>query len=271
MVGRILALDPETASAKRPCWRTVHALAGLRGGADGPALCLGLPRRDRDRGRCSSRRWRGASGCSAPASIASARRLRLFEVDDPARDLSPGMLGIPEPRPDCPEVEPECGGLGARPRPGVRRAGLSPRPGRGPLRPLAPHAPPRCDDLGPDPRLPVGRRTAGRAARRSPRRRDLAARESLRGSDRNARDQILAISASLRRRNPPQPKGSLSRSPRPPLSGTLGSGRGRWGCRVLLLFGLGGGGRGQGAERERDLLGLGLDLEDPDLDLLARA
>ena len=34
------------------------------------------------------------------------RRLRLYVVDDPARDLSPGMLGIPEPRPTCPEADP---------------------------------------------------------------------------------------------------------------------------------------------------------------------
>jgi 5-formyltetrahydrofolate cyclo-ligase len=34
------------------------------------------------------------------------RRLRLYRVDDPARDLIPGTLGIPEPGPDCVEVKP---------------------------------------------------------------------------------------------------------------------------------------------------------------------
>ena len=35
-----------------------------------------------------------------------ARRLRLFEVADIDHDLVPGLRGIPEPRPDCREVEP---------------------------------------------------------------------------------------------------------------------------------------------------------------------
>jgi 5-formyltetrahydrofolate cyclo-ligase len=35
-----------------------------------------------------------------------ARRLRLFQVDDPDTDLVPGTLGIPEPRPTCPPVAP---------------------------------------------------------------------------------------------------------------------------------------------------------------------
>jgi 5-formyltetrahydrofolate cyclo-ligase len=35
------------------------------------------------------------------------RRLRLFEIADPARELAPATLGIPEPRQDCPEVLPE--------------------------------------------------------------------------------------------------------------------------------------------------------------------
>jgi 5-formyltetrahydrofolate cyclo-ligase len=35
-----------------------------------------------------------------------ARRLRLHPVADPATDLSPGALGIPEPRPGLPEVPP---------------------------------------------------------------------------------------------------------------------------------------------------------------------
>jgi len=35
-------------------------------------------------------------------------RLRLFQIDDPARDLEPGTRGIPEPRRDCLEVAPEA-------------------------------------------------------------------------------------------------------------------------------------------------------------------
>jgi 5-formyltetrahydrofolate cyclo-ligase len=36
-----------------------------------------------------------------------ARRLSLFQVDDPGRDLVPGALGIPEPGECCRRVEPE--------------------------------------------------------------------------------------------------------------------------------------------------------------------
>lgn len=36
-----------------------------------------------------------------------ARKLRLYRVADPAKDLCPGALGIPEPRPGLPEVSPE--------------------------------------------------------------------------------------------------------------------------------------------------------------------
>jgi 5-formyltetrahydrofolate cyclo-ligase len=36
-----------------------------------------------------------------------ARQLRLYRVADPATDLRPGTLGIPEPRPGLPEVSPE--------------------------------------------------------------------------------------------------------------------------------------------------------------------
>ena len=35
-------------------------------------------------------------------------RLRLFQIDDPARDLEPGTRGIPEPRRDCLEVAAEA-------------------------------------------------------------------------------------------------------------------------------------------------------------------
>ncbi|MGP0068537.1 MAG: 5-formyltetrahydrofolate cyclo-ligase [Isosphaeraceae bacterium] len=36
----------------------------------------------------------------------AARRLRLYPVEDPQRELRPGVLGIPEPRDDLPEVAP---------------------------------------------------------------------------------------------------------------------------------------------------------------------
>ncbi len=37
-----------------------------------------------------------------------AGRLRLHPVGDPRSELLPGILGIPEPRPDLPEIDPEA-------------------------------------------------------------------------------------------------------------------------------------------------------------------
>jgi 5-formyltetrahydrofolate cyclo-ligase len=57
------------------------------------------------------------------------RRLRLFAIDDPARDLLPGTLGIPEPRPGCPEVDPAAVDWGLVP--GLAFDGRGFRLGRG--------------------------------------------------------------------------------------------------------------------------------------------
>jgi 5-formyltetrahydrofolate cyclo-ligase len=42
-----------------------------------------------------------------PRVDCAARRLRLHLLRDPQNELSPGVLGIPEPRADLPEVPPE--------------------------------------------------------------------------------------------------------------------------------------------------------------------
>lgn len=43
---------------------------------------------------------------ACPRVDRASRRLRLFEVRDPATELEPGTLGIPEPGPNCPEIAP---------------------------------------------------------------------------------------------------------------------------------------------------------------------
>ncbi len=43
-----------------------------------------------------------------PRVVREDRRLALFEIVDPARDFVPGTLGIPEPGPDRPEVDPSA-------------------------------------------------------------------------------------------------------------------------------------------------------------------
>jgi 5-formyltetrahydrofolate cyclo-ligase len=40
-----------------------------------------------------------------PRVDAGAKVLRLHRITDLARDIEPGHLGIPEPRPDCPEID----------------------------------------------------------------------------------------------------------------------------------------------------------------------
>ena len=106
MVARILALDPDQRrrdeSILEARFTTLPGFAAARTLllyvtafpeeiATGPLLELAL-----EHGKC----------LLCPRVDRAARRLRLYRVDDPARDLLPGTLGIPEPRAACPEVAP---------------------------------------------------------------------------------------------------------------------------------------------------------------------
>ncbi|MBX6312836.1 MAG: 5-formyltetrahydrofolate cyclo-ligase [Isosphaeraceae bacterium] len=51
--------------------------------------------------------WERGQRLVCPRVNRPARRLVLHAIADPA-DLVPGTLGIPEPRPECPEVAPEA-------------------------------------------------------------------------------------------------------------------------------------------------------------------
>ena len=54
-----------------------------------------------------ARAYEGGKRVISPRVDRAARRLRLYRVEDPRTELRPGVLGIPEPRDDLPEVAPE--------------------------------------------------------------------------------------------------------------------------------------------------------------------
>jgi 5-formyltetrahydrofolate cyclo-ligase len=53
------------------------------------------------------RAYRAGKRVICPRVDRAARQLRLHRIHDPASELTPGTLGIPEPRADLPEVPPE--------------------------------------------------------------------------------------------------------------------------------------------------------------------
>ena len=106
MKATIAALDPGERRAQEDA-----LFAGL-------AACRALPRPGAS--CCSWRPFRKSRGPRELFALAyamkkivlcprvdrRARRLSLHRIADPASDLSPGVLGIPEPRPGLPEVAP---------------------------------------------------------------------------------------------------------------------------------------------------------------------
>jgi 5-formyltetrahydrofolate cyclo-ligase len=108
MVGRILALDP---GARRLEESSLAArFADLPGWASAGTLLLyasAFPE-EIDTAPLIGRALAAGKALVLPRVDRAAGRLRLFRVEDPARDLSPGMRGIPEPGPDCPEVGAEA-------------------------------------------------------------------------------------------------------------------------------------------------------------------
>lgn len=61
-----------------------------------------------DTGPILSIAYRSGKRVILPRVDATAGRLRLHPVADPRNDLSPGVLGIPEPRSNLPEIAPEA-------------------------------------------------------------------------------------------------------------------------------------------------------------------
>jgi 5-formyltetrahydrofolate cyclo-ligase len=106
IVGRILALDPE--SRRRDETLLADRFATLPGFAEAETVLLYVTAFPEEiaTGPMLDQALARGKRLVCPRVDRVERRLRLFQIDDPKRDLTPGTLGIPEPRTDCPEVEP---------------------------------------------------------------------------------------------------------------------------------------------------------------------
>jgi 5-formyltetrahydrofolate cyclo-ligase len=106
MVGRILALDFESRRAEESA--LAARFATLPGCAEARTLLLYVTAFPEEIATAPMIDLALAQGkvVLCPRVDRARRRLRLHRIDDPGRDLTPGTLGIPEPRPDRPEVEP---------------------------------------------------------------------------------------------------------------------------------------------------------------------
>jgi 5-formyltetrahydrofolate cyclo-ligase len=107
LVGRILALDPDVRRAQEAA--LADRFAALPGfvGADTVLLYVTAFPEEIATGPMIGLSLALGKRLVCPRVDRAARRLRLYEVRDPSSDLRRGTLGIPEPRPSCPEVGPE--------------------------------------------------------------------------------------------------------------------------------------------------------------------
>jgi 5-formyltetrahydrofolate cyclo-ligase len=107
MVERILATDP--ADRRRQEAELAARLPGLPGfDAAGTVLLYAstFPEEIATAPMLRHALGRGKR-LACPRVDRRERRLRLFAIEDPEADFLPGTLGIPEPRPGCPEIGPE--------------------------------------------------------------------------------------------------------------------------------------------------------------------
>ncbi len=106
MVARILALEPEI--RRRDEAVLADRFARLPGFAGAKTVLLYVTAFPEEiaTGPLLEQTLSQGKRLLCPLVDRAQRRLRLYRVDDPARDLIPGTLGIPEPRPDGREVEP---------------------------------------------------------------------------------------------------------------------------------------------------------------------
>ena len=106
MKATIAALDPGERRAQEDA--LIARFSGLPGLAEAGSVLLfvaALPEEPRLR-ELFSLVYAMKKIVFCPRVDRRGRRLSLHRVADPASDLSPGVLGIPEPRPDLPEIAP---------------------------------------------------------------------------------------------------------------------------------------------------------------------
>lgn len=106
MVRRVAALDPDHRAAEEAA-----LLAQLKDlpafkGASTPLLYVGHLPEEIDTSPLVEAVLAAGRRLICPRVDRAARRLRLHEVGRPAVDFRAGAFGIPEPRPNLPEVDP---------------------------------------------------------------------------------------------------------------------------------------------------------------------
>jgi 5-formyltetrahydrofolate cyclo-ligase len=106
MVERILALDPVERRRQEGLLREqAPALPGFSGAATVLLYAPAFPEEIDTRPLLIAALASGKR-LALPRVDRRAKRLRLYLIDDVDRDLVPGTLNIPEPRPDRPELSP---------------------------------------------------------------------------------------------------------------------------------------------------------------------
>ena len=105
-VARILAMDPEL--RRRQEAELVGRLPLLPGFAAAETVLLyaSVFAEEIDTTPILRLALRAGKRLACPRVDRAADRLRLHFINDPARDFEPGILGIPEPGPACPEADP---------------------------------------------------------------------------------------------------------------------------------------------------------------------
>jgi 5-formyltetrahydrofolate cyclo-ligase len=108
VVERILALEPEIRRRDEALLATRFAqLPGFAGAKTVLLYATAFPEEIATRPLLEQALAEGKC-LLCPRVERAERRLKLYRIEDPARDLIPGTLSIPEPRPDCLEVEPSA-------------------------------------------------------------------------------------------------------------------------------------------------------------------
>jgi len=106
IVARVLAMDP--AARRRQEAELQRLLPGLPGfeGAGTVLLFASAFPEEYDTAPLLRLALGQGKRVVCPRVDRVADSLRLYAIDDPARDFRRGMMGIPEPRPDRPEIRP---------------------------------------------------------------------------------------------------------------------------------------------------------------------
>lgn len=108
IVARILAMDPgERRRQEAELFGLFHDLPGLAGAQTVLLYASAFPE-EFDTEPYLAALIRSGRVAVCPRVDRLENRLRLYSIADPAADFRAGVLGIPEPDPSRPEIEPEA-------------------------------------------------------------------------------------------------------------------------------------------------------------------